>query len=219
MTADVDRGTRRWPALVVTAVAAGRAGVGHLTLPLLLVVRGLPFLALVLVHPNEASLAIGAVQVSRGQLPWAGLLGAAVAGAVVADLVSYLLGRTLGTAALERLLAHRHGRRSTAFVVRAQQAVERRGAVAVALARPTVVTHGAIPVLAGVGKLPVGRFTAASMLGAAVWAGVWSAGGTALATALPGAQTLVVVAAAAVLVVGVGLAVCHRRPTCFQGAA
>jgi len=208
--------------IALGGLAAGRAVGGHLVLPLLLVVRGLPFLGLVVVRPNEATLAIGGAQASAGQLPWALLFLAAVVGAVTSDLLSYALGRTAGDAALARLLSHRRGGgRMGRMVDRSRRLVERHGSVAVAAARPTVITHGAVPVLAGVARLPAARFVAASTAGAALWAVMWL-GGAAVVTDLVrrGGGAFVAVAVGAVAIgVGVGIRACVRRPACLRHAA
>lgn len=208
--------------VAVSGLAVGRAVGGHLVLPLLVVVRGLPFLGLVLVRPNEATLAIGGAQASAGQLPWALLFVAAVVGAVASDGLSYALGRTAGDAALARLLSHRRGHgRVGRMVERSRQLVERHGSVAVAAARPTIITHGVVPVLAGVARLPAPRFVAASTAGAAVWAAAWLGGVAVVADVVDRGGGTVLIVAVGVMAVGVGVAVreCLRRPACLRHAA
>lgn len=213
----------RTPARVTLlgTAAVARAVGGHLTLPLIVLVRGLPFLGLVLIRPTEATLAIGGAQASAGRLPWTLLFAAAVVGAVLADLLSYALGRTLGDAALTRFASHRHGHRFAGAIDRSRRGVERHGAIAVALARPTVVGHGVVPVLAGIGRLPVPRYLVASAAGATLWAAAWLGGGVAAAAALRAGERVAaaLVAAALVASVAAGVAmVCHRRPACFGAA-
>ena len=212
----------RWTVVVVSGLAAGRAVGGHLTLPLLVVVRGLPFLGLVLVRPNEATLAIGGTQASAGQLSWALLFVAAVVGAVASDGLSYALGRTAGDAALARLMSHRRGHgRVGRMVERSRRLVERHGVVAVAAARPTIVTHGVVPVLAGVARLPAPRFFAASTAGAAIWAAAWLGGAAVVADVVRRGDATVLVVAVGVIAIGVGVAVreCLRRPACLSHAS
>lgn len=208
--------------IALGGLAAGRAVGGHLVLPLLLVVRGLPFLGLVVVRPNEATLAIGGAQASAGQLPWALLFAAAVVGAVASDGLSYALGRTVGDAALSRLLSHRRGSgRVARMVERSRGLVKHHGTVAVVAARPTVITHGAVPVLAGVARLPAVRFLAASTAGAGIWAAMWLGGTAAVADLVRrgGATFLAIALGVVAVAVGVAVRECFRRPTCVHHAA
>ena len=212
----------RWAMLCVAGLATARAVGGHLVLPLVLVVRGLPFLGLVLIRPNEATLAIGGAQASAGQLPWTLLFLAAVLGAVLSDVLSYALGRTAGEAALSRLLSHRRGHgRMGRMVQRSRRVVERHGSLAVAGARPTVITHGVVPVLAGMGRMPAVRFFAAATAGAAAWAAMWLGGAAVASDVLRRGGGGLLIALLGVLAVGVGLAVreCLRRPACLRHAS
>lgn len=166
----------------LAATLTGRAIAGHLTLPLLLTVRGLPFLGLLLLRPSESTLLVAGAQVRDGRLPLVLAVAAAAIGAVSADLLGYLAGRLWGSAAVNRLTGrHTHG--AGRLVVRAQDLVRDRGTLAVVAARPMVITHGIVPVLAGVAGMAVGRFLAAALAGAVVWAAAWIAGGAGLVAA------------------------------------
>lgn len=219
---EAQRRPRRRSVVAVSALVAGRALGGHVTLPLLVVVRGLPFLALVLVRPNEATLAIGGAQASAGRLPWTLLFIAAVVGAVASDALSYTLGRTAGEAALHRLMSRgrRHGRLGR-IVERSRSLVGRHGVLAVAAARPTVITHGVVPVLAGVARLPAPRFVVASMTGAAIWAAVWLGGAAVVTDALRAGDRQIIVIGVSMAAAGAALAVreCLRRPACLRHVA
>lgn len=208
---------RRAVAIGVAALAVARGVVGHLTLPLLLVVRGAPFLALLVIRPNEATVAIGATQARSGILAWPAVLAAAAVGAVVSDLVSYALGRTWGEPALDRVHRHSHRRFVASAVERAQRGVQRNAPLAVVLGRPTVITHGAVPVLAGIAAVPLRVFLPAAAAGAVVWAGLWVAGGAAVASLLTGRLVLVAVGVA-VAALGVWLVRCLRPGGCRRPA-
>lgn len=162
--------------LLLGVLATARGVGGHLILPLLAVVRGTPFLGLVLVKPGEATLAIGSAQASAGTIPWAALFVAAVVGAVASDVLSYALGRTFGEAAVDRITRSRHGHRLSSMLDRSRSLIERRGVFAVAAARPTVISHGVTPVLAGVCGLSPTRFVGAAVVGASLWAAAWLGG-------------------------------------------
>lgn len=199
-------GHRQKRAVAHSALAAtltGRAVAGHLTLPLLLTVRGLPFLGLLLLRPSESTLLVAGAQVRDGRLPLVLAVVAAAIGAVVGDLLGYLAGRLWGSAAVTRLTG-RHTHRAGRLVVRAQDFVRDRGTLAVVAARPMVVAHGIVPVLAGVAGMAVGRFLAAALAGAVVWAAAWIAGGAGLVAAwsalsVPARYAVGVVALAAAL--------------------
>ncbi len=194
---------RRNIGVALGAVAAVRAVAGHLALPLFLVVRGVPFLGLVLLRPDEAGLAIGGAQASAGRLPWVPLVVVSIISAVSADVLKYALGRTVGEAALAKLTSHRHGRRMSGMVDRSRRLVDRHGVVAVAAARPTIVGHGVVPILAGIGKLHPARFVAAATVGAVVWVGAWLGGAALVVNVVrQGRGGLVVGVAAVTLAVG-----------------
>lgn len=83
----VDQPRLRTPARVTlpAAALAARAVGGHLTPPLIVLVRGLSLLGLVLIRPTEATLAVGGAQASAGRLPWTLLrAGEGVASALAA---------------------------------------------------------------------------------------------------------------------------------------
>ena len=207
--------------LLVGGLAAARGVGGHFMLPLIVVVRGTPFLGLVLIKPNEATLAVGGAQASAGRLPWAGLFVAAVVGAVASDALSYALGRTMGEAALNKVTRSRHGHRVAPMIDRSRRMIERRGVIAVAAARPTIVSHGVTPILAGVGGLEAWRFVAAATVGAAVWAATWLGGAALVVDAVrQGPSGFIVGGAVLVGVAVLALAVreCTRRPACLGTA-
>lgn len=206
--------------MLVGGLAAVRGVGGHLTIPLLAVVRGTPFLGLVLVRPNEASLAIGGAQASAGRLSWTALLVAAVVGAVASDALSYALGRIFGEAALTKVTASRHGHRVAPMIERTRRMVERRGVIAVALARPTIVSHGVTPILAGVGGLRLSSFVGAATVGATAWAAIWLGGAALVVDAVRRGAGTAVIAVTVAIAAATFLAIRARarRPT-FLGAA
>lgn len=209
------RGASRLVHVVLGTALGGRAVAGHLALPLIVVVRGLPFLGLLLVKPGEATLVVAGAQVRDGRLPLLLVVVAAVVGALATDVLSYLAGRLWGGAALARIHA-RAGTRGQGALDRADRAVRERGGFAVAAARPTVVAHSVVPVLAGAAAMPAGRFVAWAMAGASVWAGLWLAGGAGLGAAWaalsPASRTAtLVLAGVAAVVYG---AACLLRRSC-----
>lgn len=176
-------GSARGLGALAAAVGGGRAVASHLTLPLVVVLRGAAFLPLLLARPSETTLAVGAAQARAGLIDWPVLIGIAVVGAVASDGISYFLGRTLGESALHRLISHRHGGRLARPLGWVRARMDRHGGPVIALARPTVITHGAVPVLAGISGVPPIRFLAWSTIGAGLWAVTWAAGTAALLNA------------------------------------
>ncbi|HVT75894.1 MAG TPA: VTT domain-containing protein [Acidimicrobiales bacterium] len=171
----------------LAAVLAIRGVAGHLALPLLLAVRGLPFLGVLLVKPGEVTAIVAGAQVRDDRLPFAFAVAALATGAVMADVLGWTTGRLWGTGALAKL--GRHGSHGGGVVGRAQRLVHNRGTLAVAVARPTVVTHGIVPVLAGTAGMTLRRFVPASLIGAVAWAALFVGGGAGLGaawSAMPG---------------------------------
>ncbi|MGH8793377.1 MAG: DedA family protein [Stackebrandtia sp.] len=86
--------------------------------------------------------------------------------AVLGDSLGYGLGRRLGRAYLLRGLPKR-GRR---VLDKTERLYRRHGWFAVVTARWIPWARTIVPVLAGAGHMPYGRFLAANILGAALWA-------------------------------------------------
>jgi len=209
---------------VLGAALAIRAVLGHLTLPLLVVVQGAGFLPLLIARPSEATLVVGGAQARTGLIAWPLLVLLAVVGAVVSDTLSYAAGRVWGERALRRLAGHGHGEdrgsRVGRLVTWSQRLMARSAPVAVALGRPTVLTHGVTPVLAGTSGVRLPVFLAASTVGAAAWVGLWVAGGVALGALWEQSKMLVVAAAVVAAAAGLGgWVLCRRSPRCALSPA
>lgn len=103
-----------------------------------------------------------------GQPLWAVIvcIGAA---ASVGGQVGYLIGRRAGPAVFAR---RESGVFSKASVDRTQRFFDRFGSSSVMLARFVPVVRTFIPVAAGVGRMPLGKFTGFNVVGAFAWAGV-----------------------------------------------
>jgi membrane-associated protein len=95
--------------------------------------------------------------------PFASLLLATAA--ILGNTVNYSIGRAIGPAAFSgkhRLLKQEHLRRTEAFFVRY-------GAMAVFLSRFMPIIRTFAPFVAGVGRMPAGRFLAYNLAGALCW--------------------------------------------------
>jgi membrane-associated protein len=93
---------------------------------------------------------------------------------VVGSFVAAIAGAQLGYA-----LGHRYGTRlfkpdarlfKTEYLERAQEFFDKRGPRAVVLARFIPFVRTIVPMLAGAGRMPVRKYTAANVIGAAIWA-------------------------------------------------
>ncbi|MDE0805561.1 MAG: hypothetical protein OSA99_19850, partial [Acidimicrobiales bacterium] len=135
--------------LVLGSALGARALIGHLSLPLLAVVRGPAFLVLPILKPSEATLTVGGA-VAKGQPAFLlGLILMGTAGGLLSDLLSFYAGRVWGERALQRTQRHLHGKLAGRALTRTTETISRGGGTAVILARPTVVAHGIAPVIAG----------------------------------------------------------------------
>ena len=197
------------------AALAGRALVAHLTLPLLVVLEGSEFLPLLLARPSEATLVIGGAQARNGLIAWPLLVTLAVVGAVASDALSYAAGRRWGERALRRLVRHDRSHRGPSRIGRvaawSERLMARSAPLAVALGRPTVLTHSVTPVLAGTAGLRLRVFLAASTVGALAWVAVWVAGGAALGALWQASKPVTLVALLAVAAATLVGVVLRRR--------
>lgn len=107
-------------------------------------------------------------------LPVVLTIAAVTLAAVAGDQVGYLLGRRFGP----RLLNRPGGRfRSTAHLEHARAFFARHGPRAVVLARFVPLVRTLTPVVAGMGRMPRGRFAAYNLVGAAAWSCLTLGGG------------------------------------------
>lgn len=118
-----------------------------------------------------------------GPLHIAGVIGSASAGAILGDTAGYWLGRLAGLPLIERYgwyvwLSRRKVDRARAFF-------ERHGAKTVFLGRFVAFLRMFAALLAGVGRMPYGRFLVYNVLGGVCWAVVMGGLGYTLGRNLP----------------------------------
>jgi membrane protein DedA with SNARE-associated domain len=134
--------------------------------------------------PGETVLlAAAAYAGAGGALNIAGVVGSASAGAILGDTIGYWLGRLGGFPLLER-----YGRYiwlSRPKLARAQAYFERHGGKTVFLGRFVTFLRIFAALLAGVGKMPYGRFLVYNVLGGVCWAVVMGGLGYTLGRNLP----------------------------------
>ncbi|MFJ5881719.1 DedA family protein [Kitasatospora cineracea] len=125
--------------------------------------------------PGQTILVLAAVYAGAGQLSLPALLLVAVLAAVAGDTLAYVLGRTGGLAAVHRW--GRYVRLTPERMARAESFFRRRGALVVTGARFVDGLRQTNGLIAGTTEMPWRRFLPANVLGAALWAGVWTAVG------------------------------------------
>jgi undecaprenyl-diphosphatase len=121
------------------------------------------------VFPGEVALIAGGVLASQGKVPLAAVLAAGAAGAAVGDSIGYGVGHRYGRRVLEgalgRFVRPHHFDRAEAYLAD-------RGGKAVFFGRFTASLRAMIPGLAGMARMPYGRFAVYNVAGAVVWATV-----------------------------------------------
>ncbi|WP_167099046.1 DedA family protein [Mycobacterium sp. DL592] len=144
------------------------------------VVAAEPVLMAVLLLPADGHLSIPA------------MLAVTVGGAVLGDVLAYLLGRNLGP----KLLGNKFVRRSRKHVHGAHRRVQRRGVLGALVAQRWVPpARGFVPALLGTARHPFGPFVISSAVAATLWAVVVIVGihlgGPTLVVAIPAVMTAV----------------------------
>jgi len=120
--------------------------------------------------PGEVAAILGGVIASRGHVPLAAMIAAAITGAACGDSIGYFAGRKAGSGAFGKH-GRKHGSRARAFL--------KRGGSAVLLARFTPFLRTIMPAAAGAARMPYPRFLAWDLAGVALWgtlstlAGYW----------------------------------------------
>ncbi len=127
------------------------------------------FLAGLLV-PGE-SVVMLAGSLPDGPAGFAAVLVVGTAGALAGQIAGYAVGRAFGP----RLRSTRLGRRiGAARFDRAEAYLRDRGAPALVAVRFVAVVHAVVPIVAGVVRMPFGRFVLWSGLGTALWVGAFA---------------------------------------------
>jgi membrane-associated protein len=117
------------------------------------------------VFPGETAVILGGVAASRGHIEIAALIVVVVACAIAGDSIGYLVGQRWG----RRLLDVRLLRRRQRTLDRVLDQLNRRGAIAVFVARFTAFLRAVVPGLAGMSSLPYRVFLPANAAGGVVW--------------------------------------------------
>jgi undecaprenyl-diphosphatase len=133
--------------------------------------------------PGETALLTAAAYAAAGHLSIVGVIGAAAIGAVLGDAGAYWIGRTGGLA-----LVRRYGRVfrvDEAKLERAQQFFRRHGGKTVFFGRFVSLLRMLAALLAGVTRMPYGRFSLYNVTGGICWALLFGSLGYAFGRHLP----------------------------------
>jgi membrane-associated protein len=117
------------------------------------------------VLPGEIAVILGGALAGTHRLSLTALLVLVVVAAIAGDTVGYEVGKRAGP----RLLATRPLRRHAARLDEARSMLRRRGGVAVLLGRFTAFLRAIMPALAGLSRMPYGRFLAWNAAGGLIW--------------------------------------------------
>lgn len=119
-----------------------------------------------LVLPGELAVLLGGVLAAQGRVSLPVIIVVAAVGAIAGDSAGYEIGRRWGSRLGRGVLLRRHGSTITRVVCY----VQRHGAVVVFVGRWTSVLRAVVPAVAGMSRMPYGRFLLFNVLGGAAWA-------------------------------------------------
>jgi len=117
------------------------------------------------IFPGETAVILGGVIASRGHINIVGLIVVVVLCAIVGDSVGYLVGQKWGQRILDTALLRKRQR----VINRALTELNRRGAIAVFVARFTAFLRAVVPGLAGLSEMSYRTFLPANAAGGVVW--------------------------------------------------
>jgi membrane protein DedA with SNARE-associated domain/membrane-associated phospholipid phosphatase len=139
--------------------------------------------------PGEAALLTAAAFAAQGHLSIVGVILAAAVGGIVGDAAGYWIGRKGGLVAVRRYGKLLHLSETT--LDRAQRFFQRHGGKTVFLGRFISLLRMWAAVLAGVSRMPYGRFTLYNVAGGLCWATLFGTLGYLFGRSLPQLQKAV----------------------------
>jgi undecaprenyl-diphosphatase len=128
-----------------------------------------------LLAPGEAAVILGGALASRAGLSPVAVAGAAALGAALGDTVGYELGHRLGRPWVERRA--RPGSFRCRQLARAERLFAEHGGKTVFFGRFVGFLRAFAPFVAGMSRMPYGRFVAFNVSGAVLWAVACTAAG------------------------------------------
>ncbi|MCD2194933.1 DedA family protein [Actinomycetospora endophytica] len=158
------RRTRGWAA-VSELVASVHGWPIYLVVGLLAFGESAAFIGLVL--PGETAMALGGALAGTGQADLRIMLATAVGASILGDAAGYAMGRSWGP----RLRSSRAGQwLGEGRWERSEQLLYDRGPIAVFCGRWVGILRAVVPLVAGMSRMPLGRFTIWNAAGASTWA-------------------------------------------------
>ncbi|GAC1515574.1 MAG: hypothetical protein NVS1B4_06600 [Gemmatimonadaceae bacterium] len=154
--------------------------------------------------PGETALVTAAAFAASGKLSILGVIASATAGAIAGGPAGYWVGMAGGLA-----LVRRQGkmfRITEERLAKAHEYFERHGAKTVFIARFVAILRFVAAILAGVTRMPFGRFFVANAAGGLVWSATFGALGFAFGANLPRLERYLGRASVAVAALGVVVA-------------
>jgi len=120
-----------------------------------------------LIIPGDIIIALGGVYAARGDLTLGWVIVVGAASAIVGESIGYWLGRKFGMGLVRRLpLVKRLAPR----LEKSQRFFRKHGGITVAIGRYATAAGAFVPFLAGVGRMPYGRFLLFDIPAIIVWA-------------------------------------------------
>jgi undecaprenyl-diphosphatase len=164
-----------------------------------------------IILPGESTILLGGVLASYGKVSiWAVLL-AASAGAIAGDSVGYWIGSRWGERKMKSRLGRFIGERRWE---KARQHMRRKGFGTIVLGRFPPAVRSLVPLVAGIARMPYGRFLLGNVLGGIAWAASSAALGYFAADAwrrIEKLHTLVAVAFGAAVLAAIAVLVVRGR--------
>ncbi|HZU13488.1 MAG TPA: DedA family protein [Chloroflexota bacterium] len=160
--------------------------------------------------PGELTLLLAASYAASGRLQIGWVIGAAIIGTLAGSIAAYVIGRSAGRRILQRW--GRYIFLDEAKLARAEAFVARYGDKAIFLARFITFLREIAGLLAGINRMPLGRFLLFNSLGGIVWAVLYGLLAYKLGAAvLSGASRDIGIGAVIVIVVVALLLIIFRR--------
>jgi membrane-associated protein len=120
-----------------------------------------------LIIPGDIIIALGGVYAARGDLTLGWVIVVGAASAIVGESIGYWLGRKFGMGLVRRLpLVNRLAPR----LEESQRFFRKYGGITVAVGRYATAAGAFVPFMAGVGRMPYGRFLLFDVPAIIVWA-------------------------------------------------
>lgn len=138
---------------------------GYVTLFLVLLFEGIPLIGIAI--PGHVALISAGFLVATHVFGGTTTFIVTIAGAIVGDYVSYLLGKKFGWAFIERLLPYFFI--SDSIIQKAKKFLETHTGKALVLGRFNPVTRGLMPFIVGSNHLPTKHFFLWNSIGAVIW--------------------------------------------------